>query len=359
MRRMLAVVLVASGLVIATGSAAARASSPSEVPLPGPAFFPESITAAPNGALFVSSLVTGEIVRIPPGFSKPKTLVAAGINVGTAGVMVDPERHVLWACAVDLNVPPTPSELRAFDPRTGALEQSYTMPDGGLCADIALARGDVYVTDTLLGRIVRLTGTDPGSAGGGTLAVWSADPKLAAAPPPAFLQINGIAFDGDHTLYTTNYSTAELFAVGIARDGSARPATPVVLDTPMTNPDGIRWCGGFLYVAENPNGLSRIDVRNHTRTLIDASLDQPTSLAFVRDAIWITEGQILRLQTNEPPALPFKVVRRPAPDCDACHAVRRSEDYSPTPAAAPPSNPCRTAPLAAGSTASLSCSPTR
>jgi sugar lactone lactonase YvrE len=325
---MLAVVLMGTGLVIATGSAAARAWSPSEVPLPGPAFFPESITAAPNGALFVSSLVTGEIVRIPPGLSEPKTFVVAGVNVGTAGVMVDPERGVLWACAVDLSFQ-TASKLRAFDLRTGALEASYTMPDpdGGVCADIALARGDVYVTDTLLGRIVRLMGTDPGSAVGGTLAVWSADPKLAAPlEPPAFLQINGIAFDGDDTLYTANYSTGELFAVGIARDGSARPAKPVVLDTPMTNPDGIRWCGGFLYVAENANGLSRIDVRNRTRTLIDDSLDQPTSLAFVGDAMWITEGQILRLQMNEPPELPFKVVRRPAPDCDACHAVRSSED---------------------------------
>ena len=150
MRRILGIVLVASGLVIATASGAARASSPSELPLPGPAFFPESITAAPNGALFVSSLVTGEIVRFTPGLSKAKTFVADDVNVGTAGLMVDPERNVLWACAVDLNVPPTPSELRAFDLRTGALEERYTMPDGGLCADIALARGDVYVTDTLL-----------------------------------------------------------------------------------------------------------------------------------------------------------------------------------------------------------------
>jgi hypothetical protein len=75
------------------------------------------------------------------------------------------------------------------------------MPDGGLYADLALARGDVYVTDTLGGRIFRLSGTDPESAGGGTLAVWSADPQLRGG---AFLKINGIAFDGHRTLYTTN-----------------------------------------------------------------------------------------------------------------------------------------------------------
>ena len=72
--------------------------------------------------------------------------------------MVDPERDVLWACAVDLSFQDSHRELRAFDLATGALVASYPMPDGGVCADIALARGDVYVTDTVGGRIVRLTG---------------------------------------------------------------------------------------------------------------------------------------------------------------------------------------------------------
>jgi sugar lactone lactonase YvrE len=305
MRRILGIVLVATGLVIATGPTAAPASSPSELPLPGPAFFPESITAAPNGTLYVSSLVTGEIARIPPGMPKPMTLVPAGVNVGTAGVMADPDRNVLWACAVDLSGV-TASELRAFDLRTGALEASYPMPDGGVCADIALVGRDVYVTDTRLGRIVRLTGTDPGRATGGTYAVWSADPQLAGG---VFPRINGIAFDGHRTLYTTNYNTGELFAVGIAPDGSAEPPRSI-LDTPMTFPDGIRWHDGYLYVAENASGLSRVDPRTGTRTLIDDSLDQPTSLVFVGRDIWITEGQVLRLQAQEPPNLPFKVVRR-------------------------------------------------
>jgi sugar lactone lactonase YvrE len=305
MRRMLGVVLLAAGLVIATGSPAARASSPSELLLPGPAFFPESITAAPDGSLFVSSLVTGEIVRFARGSSEPTTFVADDVNVGTAGVMVDPKRDVLWACAVDLSFQ-TASELRAFDLTTGALVASYPIPDGGVCADIALARGDVYVTDTLGGRIVRLTGLAPGSAEGGTLAVWSADPQFGAG----FLKINGIAFDGNRTLYTTNYSTGELFAVRIARDGSADPAVPIVLDTPMTYPDGIRWRGGYLYVAENANGLSRIDPRTGTRMLMDGSLDQPTSLVFIGREIWITEGEVLRLQAGQQPNLPFKVVQR-------------------------------------------------
>jgi len=301
--RILGVVLLAAGLLIAVGSGAARASSPSELRLDGK-YFPESITAGPNGALFVSSLTTGEIVRFAPGSSTATTFVRSGVNVGTAGVMADPDRHVLWACAVDLNS--ASSALRAFDLRTGALKASYPMPGGALCADIALARGDVYITDTLGGRILRLS-----RLLGASLDVWSADPQLAHGDG-AMLKINGIAFDGRRTLYTTNYSTGELFAVRIGLTGAAGPVVAIPLDTPMTYPDGIRWRDGYLYVAENASGLTRVDPRTGTRTVIDGSLDQPSSLVFVRDCIWITEGQVLRLQTGEPPNVPFKVVRRPA-----------------------------------------------
>ena len=65
---------------------------------------------------------------------------------------------------------------------------------------------------------------------------------------------------------------------------------------------------GYLYIAENANGLSRVDPRTGTRTLIDRSLDQPTSLVIIGCDIWITEGQVLRLQAGKRPKLPFKVV---------------------------------------------------
>ena len=133
--------------------------------------------------------------------------------------------------------------------------------------------------------------------------------RSAASRRGGFPEINGIAFDGRRTLYTTNYSTGELFAVRIGSSGAAEPAVAVVLDTPLMNPDGIRWHAGSLYVADNVQGLLRVDPRTGTTTLIDDTLDQPSSLVFVGEDIWITEGQVLRLQRNEEPNLPFKVVR--------------------------------------------------
>lgn len=70
MTRMFAVALLAA-VVTATPSAMARPTGPTELGLLGEAFYPESIAAAPGGALFVSSFVTGEILRFAPGSSEP------------------------------------------------------------------------------------------------------------------------------------------------------------------------------------------------------------------------------------------------------------------------------------------------
>jgi hypothetical protein len=57
--------------------------------------------------------------------------------------------------------------------------------------------------------------------------------------------------------------------------------------------------------------LSRESARSraHSRTAVTTeSQGDP----FFRDDIWITEGQVLRLQAGQTPNLPFRVVQRPA-----------------------------------------------
>ncbi|HSR99036.1 MAG TPA: hypothetical protein VLM79_18400 [Kofleriaceae bacterium] len=284
---------------------------PSTVVLPGDNFFPESITASLGGALYVSSITTGEIVRFATPSSPAQVFVPAGVNIGTAGVAFDDVRQVLWACAVDLTFA-TPTALRAFSARDGALIASYTVPDGGVCGDIALARGDVYITDTLLGLLFKLTTPGARTASGGTLALWSADPAFHGA---GFLQINGIAFDGLRTIYTANYSTGEIFAVAIRRDGTAGAASVIQTPRVFTTLDGIRIVAPFtssLFVTENTGALSRVDIIGSTATVTTlGTFDQPTSVIRVGRDLWITEGQDLRLQGVDPTPvhLPF-VVRR-------------------------------------------------
>ena len=108
----------------------------------------------------------------------------------------------------------------------------------------------------------------------------------------AFPKINGIAFDGDRTLYTTNYSTGEMFAVRIPIRWRGRPGRP----DPSPHADG---------VPRRHPLARRVPVRRRQRAgagarrsadrnddPIDGSLDQPTSLVFVGRDIWITEGQV-------------------------------------------------------------------
>jgi sugar lactone lactonase YvrE len=279
--------------------------------LPGDNYFPESITASLGGALYVASITTGEIVRFAAPGAPVKVFVPPGVNLGTAGVAFDDVRQVLWACAVDLTFS-TPTALRAFSARDGALIASYTVPDGGVCGDIALARGDVYITDTLLGLLFKLTTPAPWTAAGGTLALWSADPAFRGA---GFLQINGIAFDGARTLYTTNYSTGELLRVAIQPGGTAGPAAVIQTPRAFTRPDGIRIAAPFtssLFVTENTGALSRVDIAGGAATITSlGSFDQPTSVIRVGGDLWVAEGQDLRLQGVDPTPLnlPF-VIRR-------------------------------------------------
>jgi sugar lactone lactonase YvrE len=275
--------------------------------VPGDAFHPESVALAPDGTLFTSSITTGKIVKYAPFSSTAQTFVAEGVNVGTAGIFVDAARNTLWACAVDLSFA-TPTALRAFNLSTGALTASYTVPDGGVCADIAIAHGDVYFTDTLVPRIfrVRWPADNCTSPSGGTLELWSTDPLYSGA---GFLQINGLAFDGFNSFYTTNYSTGTLVKVKLKPDGTATAATQLP-GAPFSNPDGIRMLDvNTLLVTENSGALTKVNVNTGARYIVTTLLDQPTSVAIEGRYAWVSEGQVLRLQQGIPPNLPFKLKR--------------------------------------------------
>jgi sugar lactone lactonase YvrE len=302
------------------GADTAAARPPATLVVPGDAYYPESITAAANGDLYVASITTGEIVRFVAGVWTAETFVPVGVNLGTAGVLFDDARKVLWACDIDLSFQ-QPTKLKAFNSK-GDVVASYTVPDRGVCADIVLVGSAVFITDTvdptvqpaLPGRILKLTTPSATSAVGGTLSVWSAD--SAFTYPTGGLQINGIAYDGKSAIYTTNYSAGTLMRVGIAADGSPLEATKVPIPRLLQNPDGIRMLDRYrLLVTENPGALSVIDVRSGAITQV-GTFDQPTSVVRSGGYLWVAEGQVLRLQQGQPPNLPFKIQRAPVPIFD-------------------------------------------
>jgi hypothetical protein len=75
------------------------------IEVPGDRAFTESITAGPDGTLYLSSLASGGIARIKPGASKAEGRVAPGAfdSRSTFGVFADAKSNTLWVCSNDVS----------------------------------------------------------------------------------------------------------------------------------------------------------------------------------------------------------------------------------------------------------------
>jgi hypothetical protein len=75
------------------------------IEIPGDRAFMESITAGPDGILYVSSLASGGIARIKPGASKAEEWIAPAAfgSRSTFGVFADAESNTLWVCSNDMS----------------------------------------------------------------------------------------------------------------------------------------------------------------------------------------------------------------------------------------------------------------
>src|SRR5580704_16918878 len=75
------------------------------IEIPGDRAFMESITAGPDGILYVSSLASGGIARIKPGASKAEEWIAPAAfgSRSTFGVFADAKSNTLWVCSNDMS----------------------------------------------------------------------------------------------------------------------------------------------------------------------------------------------------------------------------------------------------------------
>jgi sugar lactone lactonase YvrE len=296
----------------ATGDAGALSTLlPIELSLPDANWFPESLTAAHDGSLFVGSLGGRGIAKFAPGSDRVTSFVAAGVVKNVAGVLADDANGLLYACDNDLSVTPYAATLRSFDLATAAPEASYPFPSAGFCNDMAFdANGNMFITDSF-GKVLELT------KGGAALHTWSSDPLLAPSSATG-LGADGIAFDGTGNFYVSAFSDNRLLRIPVNADGSAGTLATVTVTPALANPDGMRLVDATtLLVAEGAgNRLSKVSVTGMTATAapIVNRLNLPTSVVTSQGQYWISEGQIpiLTGAIAGPPALPFLVRRFPA-----------------------------------------------
>lgn len=292
----------------------------SDIPLPGPNYYPESLTALSDGTLFIGSLGLGQIWKQTPNTQLPTKFVDGQKQVG--GVLADQTGNRLYACVTDPTVMPNKVSVKAFGLDDGQEKDKYDMPDGSKCNDMVFdGAGNLYVADSV-GKIFRRV------SGGTTLVQWAMGGMLAPMNAGGF-GADGIVFDGGTNLFVNNFDTGKLLRIAINGDGSAGTVDEIVVSPPLMGPDGMRSLNATtLVVAENiigmPGKLSRLVIDNTAKTaaktVLANRLDGPTSVVKVGMVYWITEGQLEELFIPSPmtprlsPDLPFLVRRLPAFD---------------------------------------------
>jgi sugar lactone lactonase YvrE len=312
----IAAVAFVGGLALSSNSHAADLS---EVKLPGHRAYPESIAAAPDGTLYVSSPAIGGVWRIKTNTATLEEWIkpAAFGSRSTLGVLVDQKANLLWVCSNDLSSfgVPGPSAVpgsfvKGFDLASGEGKLSAALPGKAtLCNDMAIgADGSLFVTNSLAPQILRLK---PGST---QLEVWLESP--AFEQPAQGPGLDGIAFGGDGNLYVNNFTNGGFFRIAL-NHGQPGEITKLQTSRPLKLPDGLRSIREQTFVmAEGAGRLDRVTVKDDAVDIetIKYGLAGPTSVALVGQTLWASEGQLTHLfdaKNSGPPHLPFRIVGVP------------------------------------------------
>jgi sugar lactone lactonase YvrE len=265
---------------------------PSEISIPGTGVFPESLTSASDGTIYIGSVGKAEVYRVAPGAAAAEPFIAPGTGgmKQVFGVFADDASGTLWVCSNDLGggapgAKPGASALHSFELATGAAKSSYALPKGGFCNDTAVAaNGDLYATDTNGMQVLKL------SKGGTALQVWS---KKGAFGPAGGI-LDGIAVVGERVIVNT-LLTSKLFAVEIGADGKAGAVKELQMSAALTRPDGMRAYGtDGLLVTDGSGKIQHVVINGDaaTVTTLKDGLDGVVAVTVVGKMAYALEGQL-------------------------------------------------------------------
>jgi hypothetical protein len=280
---------------IASGADLPATEAPAELHILGERVVPESLSSAPDGTIYISSVGTGIIRRATPGSDTalPWIQPSMGPRQAVLGVYAEERSGTLWACAdtrsaSDDSVVGSPAELQGFDLRTGAPRGRYPLPTpGALCNDIATGPdGTVYATDTYNMQVVRL---QPGAT---ALEVWSAPGAFG----PMQGKVDGIAVLAG-TVYVNTVESGRIYAVPIGPGGNAGAAVQITLQRTLDHPDGMRSYGKdsvLLVEGGAPGRLSELRLtggHGTLRTLKEGFPDDSVAVTVVGHTAYVLEAQ--------------------------------------------------------------------
>jgi sugar lactone lactonase YvrE len=259
----------------------------------GAGIYPESVTAAADGTVYVGSL-GGTIYRAAAGAREAEPWIMRSDTNGLLsifGVLADDRSRTLWVCTAPAALPGGiahgQSSLLRFDLRTGAFVRRYALPSSrSICDDIALARdGTAFIADIGAGAILTLA---PNAE---ALRAFTSSRELEG--------IDGIAFAANGTLYIDNVRRSELLRVDMTRDGRFGRLVRLHTSRPIGGPDGLRPLEGNRFVlAESRFGrIDEVTIRGDEARIevLRAGLDSPSGVAFAGGMVYAVEGKIEHL----------------------------------------------------------------
>jgi len=283
------------------------------IELPGDDFYPEGIASDAAGNLYITSIATGAVVMADSCDGEVTELIAPGEGlVNPVGLIVVESAGALVICSSDFSFATPPSiDVRSIEDGSPIAQHTFDAP--GFCNDLTLDdEGNVYVTDSGGARILRVAAADLLSDG--PAQTWATDPDFMVGKGE--FGLNGIAFDGDSSIYVVNSAQGALHQVAIEPDGSAGAITPISIEVaPLAAPDGLEWLedGTMLVVEGGLQAVSRITLAGGSATVqvLADGFDTPTTSAMVGSDVWVVEGQLDHLLgfDPQPPQVPFVVQR--------------------------------------------------
>ncbi|MHA3702867.1 hypothetical protein ACXR2U_11880 [Jatrophihabitans sp. YIM 134969] len=308
---------VALSVVLALGTAgatvavapAADAARPDTVALPD-GIQPEGITSS-GSTYWVGSLADGRIVAGDlRGDTPSRVLLPGAAGRQLRGLAYDPRTDLVWAVG---NVG-TVAHVWAVNALSGRVVRDTVVPGGVFLNDLVVTPTAVWVTDSRVARLTRLTLTARG---------------LPTAVSPAFLPLRGawpggeaegIAANGirviDRGRVLLDHSgVGGLWTVDL-RTGAAS-AVPVT-GRAITGGDGLERRGTTLWVVRGVDDASVSQLRlritpgavtaTYQRTLTAASLDVPSTATYSSGALYAVNA---RFGVASPATATYSITRLP------------------------------------------------
>lgn len=235
-----------------------------------PNTFLENIAVDPEGSLFITSYEEGKVYRVT---TTGEITEIANVNGNAAGIVVDPQGHLLVAGATQEKV----GTVFRID-RNGIVESIITVPEAVFLNGMTPLTNERYlIADSYKGAIWEVNAIEK------TAYIWLQHERLARSNPNhPFPAVNGLKIY-NNTLYASNTQRQHLIRIPIYSDNTA--GTPELFLTNVNLDDFAFDEQGNLYGTTHVyNSVVRIASDGQITTIATAEqgVAGSTALAFGR-----------------------------------------------------------------------------